>query len=243
MAYIEGFVAAVPTQAKDRFVDHARVMDSAFLQHGATQVVECWGDDLPRGKVTDFQSAVQARDDETVAFNWIVWPDKPTRDKAWATMMNPATADPAMDPETHPLPFDGKRMIFGGFEPLVTEGDHSAIPYVQGFMTPAPSTGRAAYAAMAMQGWSMVEGLGALGVTEAWADDVPHGQITDFYRGVQALPDETVVFSFVIWPSREACQEAARKMAEMPMPEGIEMPFDMQRMIFGGFQPLLVSGA
>jgi uncharacterized protein YbaA (DUF1428 family) len=238
MAYLEGFVAAVPTRNKQAFLDHSRLMDAAFIAHGATRVVECWGDDLARGKVTDFHRAVQADDDENVVFSWILWPDKPSRNRAWGAMMDPANPDPATDPKQNPLPFDGKRMIVGGFEPLVTEGDHSTFPYVQGFMTPAPTAKREAYAAMALDGWGMVQGFGALGVLEAWGEDIPRGQVTDFYRGVNATEEESVVFSYVIWPSRELCQEAARKMGEMEMPQGIEMPFDPMRMVYGGFQPV-----
>jgi uncharacterized protein YbaA (DUF1428 family) len=81
---------------------------------GALRVVEGWGDDVPKGEVTDFHRAVQAKDDETVVFSWIEWPDKSTRDAAMAKMRE----NPRMTGE--PMPFDGKRMIFGGFVPVVT---------------------------------------------------------------------------------------------------------------------------
>ena len=243
MAYLDGFVAPVPTHKQQAFLDHAARMDAAFIRHGATRVVECWGDDLAHGTVTDFTRAVQAGDDETVVFSWIHWPDKTTRNRAWAAMMDPANPDAAMDPARNPPPFDGKRMIFGGFEPLLTRDEHGAFPYVQGFLTPAPSTGREAYAAAAQEGWTMMEGLGALGVLEAWSDDVPRGSRTDCYRAVNASEDEAVVFSYVIWPSREICQQAATRMAEMDMPEGMALPFDPARMIYGGFQPIFDLGA
>jgi uncharacterized protein YbaA (DUF1428 family) len=123
MSYIDGFVIAVPTANKQKFIDHANRADSVFMEMGAIRVVECWGDDVSAGKLTDFRKAVQANDDETVVFSWIEWPDKATRDAAHAKMMegmaNPEKADPRMDPKTNPMPFDGKRLIFGGFEPLV----------------------------------------------------------------------------------------------------------------------------
>ena len=123
MSYIDGFVIAVPTANKQKFIDHAKLGDSVFLDLGATRVLECWGDDVPVGKQTDFRKAVQAKDDETVVFSWIEWPDKKTRDAAMAKMTDwmshPEKADPRMDPEKNPMPFDGKRMIFGGFTPLV----------------------------------------------------------------------------------------------------------------------------
>ena len=120
MSYIDGFVIAVPTANKQKFFDHAKLGDSLFIDLGATRVVECWGDDVRDGKVTDFRKAVQAKDDETVVFSWIEWPDKATRDAAMAKMMSGALKDDRMDPEKNPMPFDGKRMIFGGFAPVVT---------------------------------------------------------------------------------------------------------------------------
>ncbi len=118
MAYIDGFVMAVPTANKQKFIKHASEADSLCLQFGAIRVLECWGDDVPKGKKTDFQRAVQAKDDETVVFSWIEWPDKATRDAGMEKMMK----DPRMNPETNPMPFDGKRMIFGGFEPVLELG-------------------------------------------------------------------------------------------------------------------------
>lgn len=123
MSYIDGFVIAVPTANKQKFIDHAYLGDSVFMEMGAIRVVECWGDDVPAGKLTDFRKAVQAEDDETIVFSWIEWPDKATRDAAHAKMMewmtNPEKADQRMDPAKNPMPFDGKRLIFGGFVPLV----------------------------------------------------------------------------------------------------------------------------
>ena len=121
MSYIDGFVIAVPTANKQAFIDHARRLDAVFLEYGATRVVETWGDDVPDGKVTDFRRAVQATGEETVAFSWVEWPDKASRD----TGMKKIMADPRMDPSNagnDPLPFDGKRMIFGGFEAVVELG-------------------------------------------------------------------------------------------------------------------------
>lgn len=115
MSYIDGFVMAVPTDNRQTFINHAKKFDSAFISHGATRIVECWGDDVKDGKVTDFRRAVQANDKEEVVFSWVEWPDKATRDAAMAEIMN----DPEMSPEKNPMPFDGKRMIFGGFSPVV----------------------------------------------------------------------------------------------------------------------------
>ena len=119
MAYIDGFVIACPEANKQKFIDHANLADNMFIEMGATRVVECWGDDVPDGTSTDFRMAVKAEEGEAVLFSWIEWPDKKTRDAAMAKMMDPANSDPRMDPVKNPMPFDGKRMIFGGFTPVV----------------------------------------------------------------------------------------------------------------------------
>ena len=119
MSYIDGFVIAVPTANREKFVEHANKGDSVFIDMGATRVVECWGDDVPEGTVTDFRRAVDAKEDETVVFSWIEWPDKETRDAGMARMMSEDFKDEGMDMEKNPMPFDGKRLIFGGFSPIV----------------------------------------------------------------------------------------------------------------------------
>ena len=118
MSYIDGFVIAVPKGSKNQFIEHARRGDSVFIEHGATRVLECWGDDVKDGKLTDFRRAVQAKEDEVVVFSWIEWPDKATRDAA----MEKAMRDPRLSPQTNPMPFDGKRMIYGGFSPILELG-------------------------------------------------------------------------------------------------------------------------
>ena len=119
MHYIDGFVIAVPTANKQKFIDHAKHADSLFLEMGAIRVLECWGDDVPDGETTDFRMAVKANKDESIVFSWIEWPDKATRDAGMAKMMDPDFKDPRMDPQKNPMPFDGKRMIYGGFAPVV----------------------------------------------------------------------------------------------------------------------------
>ena len=115
MSYVDGFVIAVPTDNKQAFIDHARKFDELFMTYGATRIVECWGDDVKDGKVTDFRRAVQANDKESVVFSWVEWPDKTTRDNAVAKMMK----EPMMNSPNNSMPFDGKRMIFGGFMPVL----------------------------------------------------------------------------------------------------------------------------
>ncbi len=115
MPYIDGFVAAVPTANKEVYRKHAREAAAYFKSLGATRLVECWGDDVPKGVLTDFYKATQARDDETPIFSWVEYPDRATRDEANRKMhSDPAAA--GME-----LPFDGKRMFWGGFEMIVDE--------------------------------------------------------------------------------------------------------------------------
>jgi len=115
MSYVDGFVAAVPTANKEAYRRHAEDAASVFREHGALSIVECWGDDVPEGKVNSLHTAVMRKEDETVVFSWITWPDKATRDLGWQRTI----ADPRMQPGVNPMPFDGTRMIFGGFEIIV----------------------------------------------------------------------------------------------------------------------------
>ncbi|MFM5893434.1 MAG: DUF1428 domain-containing protein [Novosphingobium sp.] len=119
MSYIDGFVIPCPKDRKQAFVDHATRTDAMFLELGALRIVECWADDVPNGTLTDFRMAVKTEEHEEVAFSWIEWPDKATRDAAFAKLMDPENNDPRVSMATNPPPFDGKRMIFGGFVPLV----------------------------------------------------------------------------------------------------------------------------
>ena len=115
MAYVDGFVAAVPTAQKDAYLKHAKDAAVVFKEHGATQVVECWGDDVPEGEVTSFPMAVKCKEDETVVFSWALWPCREARDAGMERIMQ----DPRMQPDVNPMPFDGGRLIFGGFEVLL----------------------------------------------------------------------------------------------------------------------------
>lgn len=113
MSYYSGFVVTVPNTGKQAYVDHAAKAWPLFSKHGAVRMVENWGEDVPDGKLTDFRRAVQAKPDETVVFSWIEWPDRQTADAAWKKI----EADPAME-QMGEMPFDGKRMIWGGFAPV-----------------------------------------------------------------------------------------------------------------------------
>ena len=108
-------VAAVANAKKQAYLDHAQQAAVVFKDHGAQTVVECWGDDVPEGKLTSFTMAVQRKDDETIVFSWITWPSKSVRDQGWEKAMQ----DPRISPDANPIPFDGKRLIYGGFERIV----------------------------------------------------------------------------------------------------------------------------
>ncbi|HYJ82843.1 MAG TPA: DUF1428 domain-containing protein [Allosphingosinicella sp.] len=114
-AYVDGFVAPVPVAKREAYLAMAEKAAGKFLELGAMRVVEAWGDDVPDGKVTDFRRSVKAGEDENVVFSWIEWPDKATRDAAWPKLME----DPDMQPDPGNMPFDGKRMFWGGFDVLL----------------------------------------------------------------------------------------------------------------------------
>ena len=117
MSYVDGFLMAAPTARKQDYIEMARKAAVLFKEYGAIRVVETWGDDVPDGSVTDFKKAVQADADETVVFSWIEWPSKEVRDAGNAKMMT----DERILPPAMEMVFDGKRMIYGGFAPILDE--------------------------------------------------------------------------------------------------------------------------
>ena len=116
MPYVDGFVTAVPTERKDEYIAFARSTWPLFQEYGATGYRECWGDDVPDGEVTSFPMAVGKQDDETVVLSWIEWPDKAKRDACMASMETDPRWAEMFDGK---MPFDGKRMIYGGFAVIV----------------------------------------------------------------------------------------------------------------------------
>jgi uncharacterized protein YbaA (DUF1428 family) len=115
MRYIDGFVAAVSKTNKDLYIQYATAAAPIFKEYGALRVVESWGDDVPEGKLTSFPMAVKLEADETVVFSWIEWPSRAVRDAGMKKVMD----DPRFDPAINPMPFDGKRLIYGGFQTIV----------------------------------------------------------------------------------------------------------------------------
>ena len=115
MEFVEGFVVAVPNDKKQEYIQHAKEAAVIFKDHGASKLVECWGEDVPDGKLTSFPMAVKCKPDETVVFSWIIWPSKADRDTGMPKIMD----DPRLN--NTEMPFDGSRLIFGGFQMVVNE--------------------------------------------------------------------------------------------------------------------------
>jgi uncharacterized protein YbaA (DUF1428 family) len=237
MSYFEGFVVAVPAANKEAYLKQAKDGAPLFLEFGATRMVETWGEDVPDGKVTDFKGAVKAEPGEVVVFSWFEYPDKTTRDAAVEKMM----ADPRMKEMGANMPFDGKRMIVGGFEAIVDDQAGGRMGYTDGYLIACPNDKREAYIDVATKASALFRQHGATRVVEAWGDDVPDGKVTDYRSAVKAKDNENVLFSWVEWPSKQAREEGWKKvMADDQMKKAVDpMPFDGQRMIYGGFEPIL----
>lgn len=236
MSVIFGCVLPVAPANRERFVEDARQAAAVFEEFGARRVVDAVGDDVPAGQRTDFYRSVAAEAGELVAFGWIEWPDGPTRDEAERRM----NEDPRMD--TSQMAFDGKRMIFGAFEPVVDEGAGGPCGYVDGFVLAVPTERRDVFVEHCRMAAPLFLRNGATRHVECWGVDVPDGVRTDFRRAVQAQPDETVCFSWIEWPdraTRDAGQKAVFAQMEAEMADN-PMPFDGKRMIWGGFE--VVSG-
>ncbi len=117
MSYVDGFVIAVPTANKELYIEHAKVAAKVLKEYGAIKLVENWGDDVPKGEHTSLPHALHAGNDETVVFSWIVWPSKEVRDVGLPRAMS----DHRLSQDEHPTPFDGERMMFGGFQTILEE--------------------------------------------------------------------------------------------------------------------------
>jgi uncharacterized protein YbaA (DUF1428 family) len=237
--YVQGFIVPVPADKQDAYREVAEKFWPIAHDNGALEHVEAWEADVSDGTQTDFRKAVALEDGEKVVFSWVIWPDKATADASNEKMMS----DPRMEEFGKDMPFDAKRMVFGGFEPIVAQG-HPGGGYVDGFVVPVPNANREAYLAMAAKSAEVFLEHGALRDVEAWGVDTPRGEVTSFPRSVAAGDDETVVFSFLEWPD-EATRNAGweKVMADDRMkPDFENMPFDGKRMFWGGFAPIVDKG-
>ena len=235
MSYVQGFVIAVPATKKEAYRQHAASALPLFKEFGATRLVEAWGDDVPDGKVTDFKGAVKAKPDEVVVFSWLESPNKQACEAASQKMMD----DPRMKDMGANMPFDGQRMIYGGFAPLSDERSSGKPGYVDGTVIPVPVANKAAYAASAAKMAAVFKEHGATRVVDGWGEDVPDGKVTDFKGAVKATGDETVVFGWIEWPSKDVRDEGWKKVMADPRMHSEKPPFDGKRMIFGGFSPIV----
>ena len=237
MTYFEGFIVPVPNANKSPFTQHANSLSSSLRECGVQRQLEAWGSDVPEGKLTDFRKAVAATQDENVVFAWFEYADRQARDAANERMMN----NSQMMEMSKDVPFDAKRMIFGGFKAVVEEGSPGG-GYVDGIVVPVPEGKRDEYARLAGQNAKVFREFGATRVVEALGDDVPHGQVTDFYRAVQAQEGEIVAFSFIEWPDKASRDQAWQKiMQDERMQHGGGL-FDGKRMFWGGFEVVIDTG-
>ena len=239
MTYVDGFVLPVPDANKEAYRKMASDASKVFRKHGAIGFVENWGEDVPQGKTNCFNSAVMKKVGETVMFSWIVWPDRAARDAGnQAVMVDPDLGGPDMV-----MPFDGMRMIFGGFEHLL--GDALAKPgVINGTVMPVPSDKRAEYTAAAKKMAELFIECGATSVVDAWSDDVPEGKVNSFHTAVLKKPGEDIVFSWINWKDQAAHDAGWEKaMADPRMGEfsPATVGADMGRMIYGTFRPLVVA--
>ncbi len=236
--YVQGFIVPVPADKQDAYREVAEKFWPIARDNGATEHVEAWEADVSDGKQTDFRRAVALKDGEKVVFSWVIWPDKATADASNEKMMSDPRMEEFRDGE---MPFDGKRMVFGGFEPLVEEGRPGG-GYVDGFIAPVPNGKRDEYREMAAKAAKVFLEHGAVRDLEAWAVDTPVGEVTSFPRSVEAQDDESVVFSFVEWPDEAARNAGWEKVMADERMNGQDMPFDGKRMYWGGFTPLVAKG-
>jgi len=234
MTYFEGFIVPVPEANKGAYTQHADKFAPLVQDLGVQRMVEAWESDVPEGKVTDFRKAVDAKPDEKIVFSWFEYPDRTTRDATNAKMMSDERMADMSD-----MPFDGKRMIMGGFESIVDEGQ-SGGRYTDGWVVPVPTAKRDAYRELAARNAKYFREYGATRLVEAFGDDVTKGKVTDFYRAVQAKDDESVVFAFIEWPDKQTRDQGWEKIMkdERMQPQG-DMPFDGKRMFWGGFDKIL----
>jgi uncharacterized protein YbaA (DUF1428 family) len=235
MAYVEGFVAAVPAANKEAYRKHAADAAPLFKELGATRMVETWGDAVPDGKLTDFKGAVKAKDDEVIVFSWLEYPSKAVRDAANVKMRS----DPRMKEMGETMPFDGQRLIYGGFTVLSDEQAEGEMAYVDASVIPVPEGAQDAYREFCAKVSSLFIEHGAVRVLDAWGDDVPDGKVTDFKGAVKAEGGEKVAYGWVEWPSKSARDEGWNKVMSDPRMHEMQPPFDGKRMIYGGFAPLL----
>ena len=239
MTYVDTYIAAVPAANKDAYIEMSSKMSELFSEYGVNRLVASWGDDVPEGELTSFPRALQRQGDEVVAFSWLLRPSKEVREQGVKKMRS--------DERMHKMsmPFDGKRIIFGGFKTIVDEqlqaGSISEQRYLDNFIAAVPQANKDAYIKSAHRFMPVFKRHGALHTSEAWGDDVPPGKLTSFPRAVQMQDDENVAVSWVAWPSRAARNACMEQMMNDPEMQNMDMPFDGKRVVYGGFEVIVDS--
>jgi uncharacterized protein YbaA (DUF1428 family) len=234
MKYFQGFVVPVKTGNKQAYLDMAKKAAPIFAEYGATGTIECWGDDVMDGKITDLKKAVQANHDETVVFAWVWWPDKATCDAAAEKIM----ADDRMKPDGS-MPFDLQRMIYAGFETSCDTGDRGRFGYVDAVVASVPDGDRQGFTDHTAKAAGLFQEKGALRLVDGWGTDVPAGKVTDFKRAVQAKDGETVVFGWIEWPDKSTRDAGMGALMQDPRMHEAPPAWNGQLAIFGGFTPIL----
>lgn len=236
VSYIQGFLLPVPDANKQAYRDMAAAVAPLFAECGALRTVECWGADVPEGKRTDMKRAVQLADGESVVFAWVWWADKAACDAGAARMQ----ADERMGTAPDPMPFDGKRMIYGGFEVAHDSGDTGKpIGYVDGIVVQLAPERRDELKPFLERMEGFFTRHGALRVVDGVGDAIPDGKVTDFRRAVDAGPDALIVFGWVEWPDKATRDAGMGAMMSDTTLAANPPPWDGPTGIFGGFVPIL----
>lgn len=191
--YFQGFVIPGMAENKSAYLDMAKNAAPIFAEYGAMRTVGCWGENVTDGKITDLKKAVRANDEETVVFSWVWWPAKATCDAAAGKLM----ADDRMKPDD-PMPFDGQRMIYTGFDVTVDTGVGGKFGYVDGRIASVPDGNRQGFIDHAAKTAGFFREREALRVLDGWGIDLAAGKVTDFKRAVQAKDGGTRGIAFGI---------------------------------------------
>ena len=235
MTYFEGFVVPVPEANEGAYRKHSADFAPVLQGAGVKRMVETWESDVPEGKLTDFRKAVDARPAEKIVFSWFEYPDRQARDAANAKMMS----DPRMAEMGKDMPFDGKRMIMGGFDAIVDEGSAGG-GYTDGWVVPVPSSKRDAYRELASKNAELLPRI--------WGDTDRRGvgRRRQQGRSHRLLPrgqsrrrrERRVRFDRMAGQADPRFGLGKIMKDERMQPQG-EMPFNGQRMFWGGFEKIL----
>ena len=235
MSYVQGFLVPVPEEKREAYRAMAAQAAPIFAEHGAVRVVEAWADDVRDGQRTDMKKAVKAEAGETVVFSWIEWPDGATCEAAGEKMM----ADERMQPPAGGMPFDGKRMVYGGFDVVHTAGAGGPTGYVDGIVARIPGGEAQTVVDFETRMEAFFFAQGATRMVSGLATDLKPGHTTDFLMAVAAKEGDAITFGWVEWPDKETRDKGMGAMMSNEGMASIPPAFDGPTAIFGGFVPIL----